>query len=1461
MNWPLPTITRNGSSGLVGRFNCFATRGCPILCVLPHSINTVTSCVLMKPVSRWVWADDIPKYATADRDHNYGGSVASGGVRASGDSFANGNGFGGLWCVVGSGMEWDLLMVAEGGVLVCGVDVGLGENGLGEYENLGPPVESCSTKRSFSPGKSNQGGSCHRRRVAMWVTRLAVVAVWESILVVKDLVASIKAVSWVVLQSAAVLVADMSCVRRSVSGGWLSSPMVSRRGGMAELTGPVGPYHIPSTIPYLFIHIHLQHLSITSNPLLAQHILRLAFLPKTFPPTALQQVNGGSFSMDARTRFLGGSFSVDALPPHTITRFLGGSFSMDARTVKTEDGSFQPKTTEGNAKPESQWTHNERRVVVQDQHLLLEKWLTFSQGLRNANHTQTLDLADIYGGFVYDDNLIQRRIPKKILMMKQMKGSVAKIFDWDEEEVSEEEEVTQVKILMALADDELTVGKSHAQNGEWVDITIRKVNTLLSMDEDADWQNYLKYINIDLKFVEEQRLNLLSKYNKIVFELKKCRDELLSLNQAKLDAVTFQIQNTKLTKLNHALQEQPKEEKRVNEKWLTNSKKISQCISEQIPHQKKKVLGGELLIESLSKINENAFIPTFMGYDQEMVPKTKDWVERLNPDNILPNFNTGRIIVLKSQAVNKSFEILNTSESSKDSEAEFLTTLPPLKNLQGASPNPKKQRQILSHHAHIMVSMITDLMIVETTLNVKSMEVMITLPEDTIVSFTSKEEERIPDISYFYVFGCPVFIYNHKDHLGKFDAKADNGYFLGYSSVSKAFSVYNTRRQQIEETYHVTFDESMEAIRFTDTSVNEIGIDDSSRYPPDEFLYEDEPSRQYQVDSDISYYVIPHGRSLTELTQKNHVLEVFVPNEHDVPLTENIKDPPDLINTKGTHEQNSHILNQASTSSHPAHQDRWSKDQHIELVNIIGNSGKGMLTSNMVAKLTAALASKCLFADFLSEIEPKKKDEHGTTTKNKARLVAQGYSQEERIDYDETFAPVARMEAIKIFLAFATYMNFKVYQMDVKSAFLNGKLKEEVYVKQPPGFESSEFSNYVCKLKKALYGLKQAPKAWNLLKKYDISDSYSVKIAMVPPNNLGPDLAGKLVNKTSYKRMIRSLMYLTTTRPDIQFSIVLCVRYQSNPKESHLISVKRILSQMTDKYFVEYTGIEVKHFIDTLLQHMGNVKKSVVERAQISGTESKVQDEDSRSGNDTAADDADIRPIYDEEAMAEVQLAAESNIFAIGQQHTEQPEIIKEGRVDQYPEQRQVTQHYLPKKSESAFAKPDHMIASSSSRNSSKNMPRFSSNDMVHNHYLDEAKKKTQERDRNSKTSMMTPARFQSTANDSKPKPMSTNHSSRSLPISKSSYVTITAMPKADHSKSPNSFSDSKHFFVLHVIRHRFSPNKTSDVYEKTSHRSDLRWKPTGRIFKSVGLRWIPTRKLFNSFTSKVDSESHMVPM
>ncbi|CAM8987579.1 unnamed protein product [Rhodiola kirilowii] len=104
-----------------------------------------------------------------------------------------------------------------------------------------------------------------------------------------------------------------------------------------------------------------------------------------------------------------------------------------------------------------------------------------------------------------------------------------------------------------------------------------------------------------------------------------------------------------------------------------------------------------------------------------------------------------------------------------------------------------------------------------------------------------------------------------------------------------------------------------------------------------------------------------------------------------------------------------------------------------------------------------------------------KSDEHGNITRNKARLVAQGYTQIEGVDFDETFAPVARLEAIRLLLALACLLKFKLFQMDVKSAFLNGVLNEEVYVAQPKGFEDPHHPEYVYHLKKALYGLKQAP--------------------------------------------------------------------------------------------------------------------------------------------------------------------------------------------------------------------------------------------------------------------------------------------------------------------------------------------------------------------------------------------------
>ncbi|GJX39695.1 retrovirus-related pol polyprotein from transposon TNT 1-94 [Tanacetum coccineum] len=926
---------------------------------------------------------------------------------------------------------------------------------------------------------------------------------------------------------------------------------------------------------------------------------------------------------------------------------------------------------------------------------------------------------------------------------KKMKAKLA-LLKANEEEVSDEEEVTQVKVLMALANDELTVGKSHARNDEWVDITIRKVNTLLSMDEDADWQNYLKYINIDLKFVEEQQLNLLFKYNKMVFELNKCRDELLILKQAKLDAVTFQIQNTEFTKLNHALQEQLKEEKKINEKWLTSLKRlVNVLVSKFLTKIRNFLVVNYSLRSSKMNENENLFVPASMrsmtgvkiylhkyveqpgprvvfgdnssciteGYGlincggivftkvafvnglkynlisisqlcdakyivqfddkQEIIfnankkiiliaPRRNDvyvlnmssltlngacffskaaesvnwlWHKRLsylNFKNINKLAKQNKVLGLPSLVYSKD-KPCTACEKGKHHRASFKTTqnfsirkclhllhMDLFGLVSPMSINHEKYTQVIfdeysrytwvhflrkkSQAPTVIMSFIR---MVENQNDVKVKQIKTDngnkfrnhelesfcdekrisqnfsspyTPEQNgvaerknrtlieaartmlkgsvlskhfwteavrVVCYTQNISiivkrhnisiivkrhdktpyeilrERIHDISYFHMFGCPVYIHNHKDHLGKFDAKADDGYFLGYSFVLKAFRVFNIRRQQVYETYHVT---------------------KMKIWKPSE----DDLSRQYQVDSDVSYYIIPHGRSLTKPTQENHIPEVIALDEPEMPHIEDTKGSGSITKPLVPDVTQSHIPNQAFTSSHPVPQDRWSRDQHIKLVNIIGDPDEDMFTRSMAAKLIAASASECLFAYFLSKIEPKKvsealkhqgwidsmkeelnqfyrnkvwtlvplpygkiaigskwvfrnkKDEHGTTTKNKARLVAQDYSQEEGIDYDETFAPVARMQAIRIFLAFATYMNFKVYQMDVKSTFLNGKLKEEVYVKQPPGFKISEFTDYVCKLDKALYGLKQAPKAcYKLCKQFEKLMTKKFEMSMI----------------------------------------------------------------------------------------------------------------------------------------------------------------------------------------------------------------------------------------------------------------------------------------------------------------------------------------------------------------------------
>nr|GEY86962.1 retrovirus-related Pol polyprotein from transposon TNT 1-94 [Tanacetum cinerariifolium] len=270
-----------------------------------------------------------------------------------------------------------------------------------------------------------------------------------------------------------------------------------------------------------------------------------------------------------------------------------------------------------------------------------------------------------------------------------------------------------------------------------------------------------------------------------------------------------------------------------------------------------------------------------------------------------------------------------------------------------------------------------------------------------------------------------------------------------------------------------------------------------------------------------------------------------------------------------------------------------------------------------------------------------KLDKMGGILKNKARLVARGYRQEDGIDFEESFAPVARLEAIRIFLAYAAHKNMVVYQMDVKTAFLYGNLREEVYFSQPDRFVDQDNPNHVYKLKKALYGLKQAPRVWyDMLSSFLISQDFSkgsvdptlfsrrndndlllvqiyvddiifaastpelcdlfakiifescdpVDTPMVEKSKLNEDKKGKAVDPSHYYGMIGTLLYLTTSRPDLQFVICMCARYQARPTKKHLHSVKRIFRYLRGTvnrglWYSKDSSVALTAFID--VDHTG----------------------------------------------------------------------------------------------------------------------------------------------------------------------------------------------------------------------------------------------------------------------------------
>ncbi|GJW44045.1 hypothetical protein Tco_0072844 [Tanacetum coccineum] len=243
---------------------------------------------------------------------------------------------------------------------------------------------------------------------------------------------------------------------------------------------------------------------------------------------------------------------------------------------------------------------------------LPKKWLAFCQSLKNINHVKESELASLFGKLRYEENLInssqdspddeedtrssqeytndlEEEYQARALLAKSKrffkKGLIVESYDWDEEEVSSNDnEIPEVKALMALADEErVFVSKESAKNGEWIKISMKKVHTLLEMEDNDDKKSFLDYLCIDLNYVEEQKNNLMSKHRNLVQELNTCKEQLLVLKQAKLDLLTMQHVNTEILKENQNLRNKLKELTSITEAWLNSSNKVNHCISEQIP--------------------------------------------------------------------------------------------------------------------------------------------------------------------------------------------------------------------------------------------------------------------------------------------------------------------------------------------------------------------------------------------------------------------------------------------------------------------------------------------------------------------------------------------------------------------------------------------------------------------------------------------------------------------------------------------------------------------------------------------------------------------------------------------------------------------------------------------------------------------------------------------------------------
>nr|GEW91913.1 retrovirus-related Pol polyprotein from transposon TNT 1-94 [Tanacetum cinerariifolium]GEX19379.1 retrovirus-related Pol polyprotein from transposon TNT 1-94 [Tanacetum cinerariifolium] len=454
------------------------------------------------------------------------------------------------------------------------------------------------------------------------------------------------------------------------------------------------------------------------------------------------------------------------------------------------------------------------------------------------------------------------------------------------------------------------------------------------------------------------------------------------------------------------------------------------------------------------------------------------------------------------------------------------------------------------------------------------------------------------------------------ENLGKLQQKADIGIFIGYAPTKKALWIYNRRTRRIVETIHVDFDE-LTAMASEQSSLG-------------------------HALNEMTHAIISSGLMFDELLNPSPIVD-----HQAAEVITLIADVILPVHAESTGLPSSAMIDQDAPSPSKSHTTAETQSsvipQDVEEDNLdmeVAHMGNDPLFGVPIPEVTSAQSSST------------------------------------GIDFEESFAPVARLEAIRIFVAYVAHKNMVVYQMDVKTVFLNGNLREEVYVSQPDGFVDQDNPNHVYKLKKALYGLKQVLRAWyemlssflisqdfskglvdptlfirrnindlllvqiyvddiifaaftlelcdlfdNLmsskfkmsmmgkisfflglqisqsprgifinqskyalesLKKYGFESCDPVDTSMVEKSKLDKDKEGKAVNLSHYRGMIGTLLYLTASRPDLQFAICMCARYQARPTEKHhlqmrIMLVAKILAEVEN-------GVIELYFINTEYQ-------------------------------------------------------------------------------------------------------------------------------------------------------------------------------------------------------------------------------------------------------------------------------------